>query len=95
MDYDNIDYIEVVFENEADRKVAQSVLTFSAITSGNGALLDPKNWDVASITEALAPLGVTYKIPDEGFKWDEHGDDGQWEQSPDDDDQNETLPSPI
>jgi hypothetical protein len=76
MDYDSIDYLEVVFASEADREAAKKVLTFSAITSTPGALLDPKHWDKESVASALEPLGLQFTIPDEGFKWDEFGDDG-------------------
>jgi hypothetical protein len=75
---EDIDYLEVVFETEADLETAKTALPFAAQTSRPSGLLDPNSWDADGVTEALTPLGIKFEVLSDGFKWDEHGDDEQW-----------------
>lgn len=75
----DIDYLEVIFGNEVDLKEAQKHLPFAAITSTPSGLLHPDNWDSENVAETLNPLNIKFTISPIGFKWDEHGDDEQWD----------------
>lgn len=75
----DIDYLEVAFETEEDLETAKTVLPFSATTSRPSGLINPDNWDKDNVAELLQPLNIKFEVLSEGFKWDEHGDDDQWD----------------
>jgi hypothetical protein len=76
---EDIDYIEVAFETDEDLQKAKTALAFAAETSRPSGLLDPDQWGADSVEAALKPLGIKFEVLEEGFKWDEHGVDDQWD----------------
>lgn len=78
MDGEDIDYLEVAFETNEELEVAKKALPFSAITPRPSGLLIPDQWDKENVEEILKPLNIKFKVLEEGFKWDDHGDDDQW-----------------